>query len=1090
LLPVVCVSDADVEALETVEVLVVEVALVTSEATSGVTAKWAGNGTRAPMQSAFGDVLGLYPEQVHILEMKDLNSDSASGIPARRLTGPEEGLFVKLWLQLYPIDDSAAVVDGVADLGTGNFTGSFVSFLREADVTVPAGLSTAAVFAGTPSTTLTTLPVARWVARTDWSTCNEVCGEGEITRTVDCLTGHIHLCNANAPPHFTQDAYMPSSLYCKSYISCPFDWTCPSGPDEVTGGGCEAQAAGVSVAVALSAVICCILSLRYIKNMSRQPDGGRLRVRVRGSGEKTTIDWTRDDVLDEDGTSKTRLKYALGEGMFEFFKEERGEGRAILTPSDGEPIEHVDLNLGGAVEFELEVGIRTLATNALLVGKAYSEDEPTEHVGKAKALLIRQGVSAWQVGEDFIMGRTPVADGLPHDISVLYDAEQDEYVLKVDGEEDARGLRGVPDDLECKLIRGSPSGPRDDMFNESLPLLDELHDCGVEVLPLGERSDEPLFDGDFDHLTWKERQWNKRLRKMEWVPYALHIDTEEAMEKRTTSKAPGLPSSSTELEAAPEPAGNKTAYALGDTVEYWSKTTNNWLRARIMDVKGRAHYSEEDRMDVFTYDVFVLPASQRVPNVVMKDLRLPLKAGERVSVFSRKHGNWYPATIHSAQREVSDPRFGYDVELEPSQLKTEMLEHAKGIKAKNEATEKGLPVEPRARRGSSCQEVGQARDSVTPLSSDAQPSIRPTRIPPPPITLQRQSTSPHNTPPPSPQNSRPTTPTSPHTKNMNIDVQDDDLPVLKNMPAKRIRRRFVSGAPVQVYLGAGDGFRVGTVVEETDGPRPATAAEGPGLDRFARSKSAWRELQRQPGPVAPVDDQDDEGAPRDINISVSPPTSARRSLARPSRIRASPRSSPGSSSRRRRSAIEELEYREAELQERSRARRSPGSSPRSPWSSPERSNKDDADGASTVEVETGGTRPRHTRATVSVDSLEGPDRTYPEYLLRPVMERRKASSTRSAGRTLSSLFGTPGDDADAVVLEDFNGIVIEGSNGPLGPPPSTPTVLLQSARASLSSLFGFSPQTSTFGEGAAPESEPRVSADWAFDDDHGANIEV
>jgi hypothetical protein len=101
--------------------------------------------------------------------MKDLNSDSKSGLPARRLTGEEEGLFVSLWLQLYPIDDRTSVVAGVGDLGARNFTGSFASFLQEAGVTVPAGLSSAAVFAGTRVTSNVTVPVARWVARTEWS---------------------------------------------------------------------------------------------------------------------------------------------------------------------------------------------------------------------------------------------------------------------------------------------------------------------------------------------------------------------------------------------------------------------------------------------------------------------------------------------------------------------------------------------------------------------------------------------------------------------------------------------------------------------------------------------------------------------------------------------------------------------------------------------------------------------------------------------------------------------------------------------------------------------------------------------------------
>ncbi|CAK0788953.1 unnamed protein product [Prorocentrum cordatum] len=721
MIPVVCVSDADAEALERVEVLLVEIAFVAGQANSGIMAEWAGGGTRAPMQSAFGDVLGLRPEQVYLLEMKDLNSDSASGLPARLSTG-EEGLFVKLCLQLYPIDDRTAIEGGLAGLGTGNFTRSFVSFLQEAGVAVPAGLRTAAVVAGAPATALQSLPVARWAARTEWSVCSTTCGEGEVTRDVDCLTSNTNLCNANAPPDFTQDSFEPSSLPCRSYIQCPYDWTCPSGPDEETGEGCEVQAGCVSAAIAFSSAICCFLSIWYVRNMCRQPVGGTFRVQVKGGESRgTTIDWTRDNGFStEDGVSKTRLKYSLGDGLFAFFQHEREAGRAILTPSSGEPIEHVDLNLGGEVEFELEVRVRTLATNALLVAKVYSEVEPMRPVGKAKGLLIRGGVAAWQIGKEFLLGSTRVADGLPHDISVLYDAEQDEYVLKVDGEEDARGFRGSPDAPECKLVLGSPSAPRDERCNEVLSLLDQLRVCGVEVLPLEEQSDEVLFDGDFDRIIWKERQWIKGLDKMEWVSYRLHVDTEDAMVKRATSKAPRADETviMIEPEAAPEPKGTATAYAVGDVVEYWSKTTNSWLGARVMDIRGQPYHSEEHGMNVFTYDLFVMAARQRVPNADMKNLRLPFSVSEKVSVFSKKHGDWYPAIIHAAPREARDPRLGYDVALEHSELKTEMLEHARQLKAQKELQGNQYEERPgrgrrrRPRRSSDQDVAGGARSSA------------------------------------------------------------------------------------------------------------------------------------------------------------------------------------------------------------------------------------------------------------------------------------------------------------------------------------------------------------------------------------------
>jgi len=52
------------------------------------------------------------------------------------------------------------------------------------------------------------------------------------------------------------ESYMPDSESCKQYTSCPYDWSCPSGPDGRTGEGCDAQASTVAVAIAVSFLIC------------------------------------------------------------------------------------------------------------------------------------------------------------------------------------------------------------------------------------------------------------------------------------------------------------------------------------------------------------------------------------------------------------------------------------------------------------------------------------------------------------------------------------------------------------------------------------------------------------------------------------------------------------------------------------------------------------------------------------------------------------------------------------------------------------------------------------------------------------------
>jgi len=121
---------------------------------------------------------------------------------------------------------------------------------------------------------------------------------------------------------------------------------------------------------------------------------------------------------------------------------------------------------------------------------------------------------------------------------------------------------------------------------------------------------------------------------------------------------------------------------------------------------------------------------------------------------------------------------------------------------------------------------------------------------------------------------------------------------------------------------------------------------------------------------------------------------------------------------------------------------------------------DDPDGVDvrTAEVDAAVVPQRHATATVSIHGLSGPDRTYPEYMLRPLTERHRAPS-RIRGR-IWTLFGRD----DGHVLEDLDGP--RGIEAPTMPP--------QMAMAGPRSyIFGFSPQPSTRGE---PESEPQLSA--------------
>merc|ERR1719221_1233845 len=111
-------------------------------------------------------------------------------------------------LQLYPANDATALAASVASLDAGgaSFTEALTAALGDA---APPGLANATLRVGTPEPSKANVPVARWVAQTEWSPCDAVCGEGKQTRTVECLTGNVALCNDNAPPDWTKETYMP-----------------------------------------------------------------------------------------------------------------------------------------------------------------------------------------------------------------------------------------------------------------------------------------------------------------------------------------------------------------------------------------------------------------------------------------------------------------------------------------------------------------------------------------------------------------------------------------------------------------------------------------------------------------------------------------------------------------------------------------------------------------------------------------------------------------------------------------------------------------------------------------------------------------
>jgi hypothetical protein len=585
------------------------------------------------------------------------------------------------------------------------------------------------------------------------------------------------------------ESYMPDSESCEQYIRCPFDWSCPSGPDPVTGEGCEGQASAVAIGLAVAFLCCVCLVFRFARRMKSAPMKGIVGIRLPGFG-RTNIQWTREDgVTDRDGTKKGRLRYKLDHQTIALFSKSdwRMQGCATLTPQggSGDTIGPVDLDFSGTVNFVLQMRVTTEAKDSLLVGKVCRQGDAALKSGGAKALMIKQGLLAWQVGGGCISGTTYIADGEQHDISVSYSAAADQYVLWVDGSEEARGLNAVGDDPDTCLVLGRPFAPRDDEFNSFYPLFEELRNNGVEVFPLEERAEEPLFDGDIEGLTWNEYQWNQDAGCMAWFAYDLRIDTEEAvremMAKRETEHH------ETAFDAQSVTGTSHQLFHKGQTVEYWSKTVQSWLPAKVIDVKDR-HYDATLEFDTFSYDVYVGAAEQTVLGVDMMNLRVPFVQGEAVSVFSQKHGSWFPANIHKSRYDA-DPRLGYDITLEQ------------------------------------VFDAGLGKTVPTKLQQDLQ---RYTAAQGPGESLATQGTSRQGeTPPPV---------------------------ALKNMPAKRLRRRYVEGKRVRLYRGVDEGFVDAEVVREQ-------ADEAPVLDEVVVPSPARSE--RSPSPQGRAG-SNDEGAQRRV----------------------------------------------------------------------------------------------------------------------------------------------------------------------------------------------------------------------------------
>lgn len=96
------------------------------------------------------------------------------------------------------------------------------------------------------------------------------------------------------------------------------------------------------------------------------------------------------------------------------------------------------------------------------------------------------------------------------------------------------------------------------------------------------------------------------------------------------------------------------AYQDGERVEYYSRSLDRWLAARVSVAVNPT--------GAVRYDAVVTATSQVRVDVSLGDLRRPLRRGEAVELFSRRSGAWAPATI-SVKQPPEATNFGYSLEL-------------------------------------------------------------------------------------------------------------------------------------------------------------------------------------------------------------------------------------------------------------------------------------------------------------------------------------------------------------------------------------------------------------------------------------------
>lgn len=184
------------------------------------------------------------------------------------------------------------------------------------------------------STTMSTTTVKPAWEATDWGECSGTCGQGEETRNVTCSAGDEGLC---------EDARLPESRQCERYTECPYEWTCPMGPDAETGEGCGAQRAVVLTALVAAAVLAAALVGLLARRSWRRSD-------ATGGPDKEVPAAPAAGGLPDDGSAEA---YAAFCASLEAMEEARANGDRREYPKRPEVPRGMDFthpagNLAGA----------------------------------------------------------------------------------------------------------------------------------------------------------------------------------------------------------------------------------------------------------------------------------------------------------------------------------------------------------------------------------------------------------------------------------------------------------------------------------------------------------------------------------------------------------------------------------------------------------------------------------------------------------------------------------------------------------------------------------------------------------------------